>query len=301
MMRGMSAKKYQTKGAPKLTEILAAIGVLIVAIGFVGGILYRISDHRNFNDVYPRLEQLIAIYSLTAWKHPEQSSPEILRNGEYASDSFWLDCEKFDWDSSSKFSAGDLLNCFLEKQREYIAVEGQEFETYKIVPDIDIWYEFKWISLFGYELEVFVNDKPDLWNSLRPRVIEEFVNPCAEEGDYSDMVETYLFRIKGLSASEEVSFLASNKSVKCHADGSFSTSSEWVAHLEDGNKFTTGEMNKFIQIVARELEISEVDLSKSAPLLETLWRRKDAGFAKDLLAEMKNAPDLSALTNFLTK
>src|SRR5262249_32664496 len=69
------------------------------------------SARRELEQVYPRVEQLTAIYSLVNWRSRDQQPPLIVRGGDYAEKAFELACNTLKWGSPAT-SVGELFDCF---------------------------------------------------------------------------------------------------------------------------------------------------------------------------------------------
>jgi hypothetical protein len=262
---------------------------------------------RELEQVYPKVEQLIAIYSLVNWRSRDQQPPLIVRGGDNAEKAFELACNTLKWGSPT-MSIGELFDCFAEKVRVFIPVADETIETRRVVSNEDFWYDFSWNTLFGYPLRATVSPTPTQYPAvynLRKELVETEGKRCREELQGSANAEsicsfnTYVVRLEDLTYSKSVVFLVSDGYLVWLADGSVSRRNEWVVYVDSTSPITMGSLNKSIQLIARQMQLKETDLSQIAPELEMKWMDHTRAFVSSLFVELDRQPDLIALTRFL--
>ena len=254
--------------------------------------------------IYPNLEKLLAIYSLTNWKHPEQQSPHIQTQGDHFDEAGELvDCNSADFNDSSSFYPGALFDCFMETKNVYIAVDDISVEAPNVPPNPDFWSTFKWKSLFGYDYGIDINYDPTPYDNLINIAHSDLQSDCYDNNSEEFHTDGYLITIKGLTASEagSVTFMAVPSYTTCNADGSTIQRNEWAWILEDEEILYTSDLERLVRITARKLNANGNDLFAAANDLETKWLNKDEEFAKGLMKVLSDVPDLGELSNLLNK
>lgn len=280
---------------PRLTRILGLTGTAILLV-IVGIQIYsNYIERQRVEQLFPKLEELISIYSLVAWKKNGQQAPLVKENG-FTSDLFRLECSNIDWDSESMVMPGDLLDCL--SQPKEVLFQGEYIPSYNVVPNVDFWYQFRWPSLFGYEFEVNINLHPLASERFQEEIKKEFKEPCASYEDFSDEVIVYSFELHELTAAGKTRFDAVSHHIECAASGAAYLVEEWVYYIDD-EPVSAAQLNRFIQIIARQMQISDVDLSIIAPKLEVVWRNRDKTFISGVLDSVSGIPDLSKIGDFL--
>jgi hypothetical protein len=288
---------------------------LIVAIVFaiaIAGIAYRVIIRKMETDelskIYPKLEQLVGIYSLVGWRHSQQQAPNIKEDNDFGRGGreFTLVCDKGNKWGTGGFFPGELFSCFME--RRHVVIDGEEIEAFQVVTNEDYWYEFEWISLFGYDLHVTISPRSATHTELyKLRDQLNDTSACEQElarFDKADRVKLCSFsiwavEISGLTHSRSVPFLVSNGYLSWLADGSVDRREEWVIYMKDVTPITLGAVNKFIQLTVRKMQITDTDLSKIVPELEAKWMNKDKAFLDSLFDELDHIPDLMKISDFL--
>lgn len=254
--------------------------------------------------IYPNLEKLLAIYSLTNWKHPEQLSPHIQIQGDHFGEAGELDdCISADFNDPNSFYPGALFDCFMETRNVYIAVDDISVVAPNVPPNLDFWSTFKWKSLFGYDYSIDINYDPSLYDTLINIAHSELQADCYDNDSDEFHTDGYLITIKGLTASEagSVTFMAVPSYTTCNADGSTIQRNEWAWVLEDEEILYTSDLERLVRITARKLNANGNDLFAAANDLETKWLNKDEEFAKGLMKVLSDVPDLGELSNLLNK
>ena len=286
----------------RLTRALGIAGFAIAVAVFGARIYMHYVSNQSFEKVYPKIEELVAIHSLVAWKSPNQPAPEIVEMGDRTGNRYDLQCRNIQWLPSEKVRPGALLNCFLESRRVLVPIEGKEVDSVNVVPDPDFWYDFKWQSYFGYELSISVNKSPREYLAVEEDIRKKFINPCAEQGNFGEDVRIYQFRIENLPSDRSVTFYAASGWIDCFPDGTVDRKQEWTLYVDDMDKpITIGEINRFMQVLLRQLNIADTDPSAAAPKLETLWRNKDTAFAANLVSTFEKMPDLTKIGTLLSR
>ena len=110
---------------------------------------------------------------------------------------------------------------------------------------------------------------------------------------------TYAVKINGLTHSRSIDFLVAEGYLSWLSNGSVDRRTEWVICLHDTEPITVGAINKSIQIIARQLQFKETDLSRIAPELEAMWLNKDEAFTSRVFVELDKVPDLMKISEFL--
>jgi hypothetical protein len=301
--RIVNADRRGAVGWQKVTAILCLLTIV--------GISYRLyvasSTRHRLAEVYPRLERLLAIYSVLNWRKAEQVPPIVKESSEASGSEFTLKCDSIEWGKGGFTRPGELFSCFTEPIRKMVPEEG-EIDALRFSPNEDYWYTFSWETLFGYEIQITVGANrirnSDLYR-LRDDIERDEIERCRVERQGSANVDsfcrfnTYAIQIDGLFHSQSVSFLAADGYLSWLPNGSVDRHEEWMIYLEDKRPITAGQINKVIQLTARQMQIKETDLSKVAPELEAIWMNKDRAFLDALFTEIDRVPDLSKLSGFL--
>jgi len=279
----------------------------------VSGIAYRVYlanlTRGELARIYPRLEQLIAIYSFTNWRSAGQVTPNVTLDSEWRGRDFRLDCKRINWIADGGDQGdGALLDCFRETVLQPDIVEPGEVEAPLISENEDFSYEFQWQSLFGYELKITVNPERDRYPvlyKLRDKLRESEACERELEGNSNARMfcsfSTYVIEISGLTSSQRIAFVAASGHPVWLASGTVDRRDEWTITLgsEDTDTMTLGELNKAIQLTARSMGFEETDLSRVTPRLETIWMKKDRVFITTLFSEIDKIPELSSVSHFL--
>jgi hypothetical protein len=293
----------------KAQKILAAS---LTVIAFIGGgyRIYRAWDaKRMLERTYPKIERLMAIYSFLHWRSPQQQPPELVGADSFGgSDHLFLKCENVQWDKGGFVKPGELLECFIKPVPKWFDGEEEPVEVSQVSSSEDFWYTFKWETLFGYELDVLVGVDPiqhgqlyvlrDSVDRQQRAMCEEEYGTNGSELDHCQFI-TYAIELADREKGFSATFLASNGHLVYLANGALSRSAGWVIYLDDVEPITVGNLNKFIQTFARSLGMSETDLVKVVPELETIWLGMDHAFTERLFDELESLPDLEKLTGFV--
>ncbi len=285
-----------------LYRIIIVIVTLMGILGIAYSLKHTTEERDTISEVYPRVEKLIAIYSILAWRHPQQTFPIVTENSEWGGEVFRMECVD-GWSEQPK--AGALFDCFRQKHLWSNRFNPEPFETPYISTSQEFWYTFSWESLFGYELNISVN--PILDPSFLQKLDEIlYYEECLDE--YDDefcSFAKYPIEISGLQASESVTFIVSEGYLTQFADGSFDRIEEWVVYLIDDSQeltlITSGALHRMIQLTLRRLEISNTNLAEIIPELEVIWMSRDKQFARDLISELESVQDLVKFAKYLDK
>lgn len=284
--------------------VVAALSLLMLA-----GIAFRtysiMITRYQLASLYPKLEQLIAIYSIVGWRTPGQLPPLIKEDSEWGGMEFRLKCSQLDWSRNGVSAPGEIFSCFMEPMEKFI--ESRPILAPQLNDSGDYWYTFSWESLFGYEIKVNItgDTSTEQTRSALEKKIKEDRDNCENElSRYANAADicsftTYHVTIKGLTHSGSVSFLVSEGYPSWNSDGSVIRREEWVIYIDDEEPISASSLNKFIQLTARKMQIKETDLAKVAPELEAMWMNKDKVFIDGLFAELEKTQDLMKFSGYL--
>ncbi|HEU4558150.1 MAG TPA: toll/interleukin-1 receptor domain-containing protein [Longimicrobium sp.] len=262
------------------------------------------SDGAELRSLYPKIEQLIAIYSLLCWRNPTQQPPRVVEEGERGGEAFSLSCPDIQWGTGGITRPGELFSCFAGQVKKRDPLDGEEYEVYYLTPDEDFWYGFSWESLFGYELDVTINPPGarDLYE-LRDEVVKENRAMLEEElGTQADgfpHIPIYAVEISGLSVSRTVRFLVADGFIARLAGGAVDHVNEWVVYRGDTEPLRLGEIHKLIQLVLRRLQFKDPSLEKAVPELEAMWMQAGRSSVESVLGDLRSRPDLATIARFV--
>ena len=282
--------------------IIAGVVSLLAAGGITSRLYLAGSSKQNLTESYPRLEAMLAVYSVLSWRSPEQRPPKITYKGETSGAELTLICPKLPWGTGG-FDRGDtLFSCFTEPRTVYVPEDGKEIETIQLISTEEHTYEFAWDSVFGYELTISLRGYEAL-NTDSP--IARDREACFKELErFENRHSTCTFNmykviLSGLTVSKSVSFTTANGRLTWNPDGSVQRREERVIYFDQDTPITIGQLNAVIQHTLRALGIVEQDISKIGPRLEVLWMAKDDAFLRALVAEIDKVPDLTKLSSYL--
>ena len=245
---------------------------------------------------------MIAIYSLTSWRSSAQTIPKVTLDSEWGGRVFDLACKNINWVAEGGPQGdGALFDCFREMVLQPEIAEPGEVLAPLVSENEDLWYEFQWDSLFGYQYDVIVN--PERSSELY-KVRDGLRKDRACEREASRELcsfSTYVVQIRGLTSSDRVAFVAASGHPVRLSNGSVDRRDGWTVTLggQESSAMTIGDINKAIQLTARTLGFEETDLAKIAPKLETIWMKKDKAFLTTLFSELAKLPELSTVARFL--
>ena len=262
----------------------------------------------NLKQIYPKLEQLIAVYSLIAWRSQEQKELKISEdnNIDGSGRSFKLECSQFTWDPYVSPKPGQLFDCFSETRKAIDEYSGQEFEASKLTSNYEYWYDFKWESLFGYEIDVRIN--PDYSGhknlyELKDRLSVD--SSCLTELGNDDHASRtcsfniYVVDMGNLSASKEIAFLVSDGYLHWNSNGSVDRIDEWGVFFGNTSFITVSSLRKFIQQLLHRLNFAETDLAKAIPEVEAKWYNSNPSIVADLLKDAEKDKELKKIMDFV--
>lgn len=281
--------------------------VTITLLATFTGIFYRIYTKtkvkNQFVKMYPKVEQLIGIYSLLCWRSAEQQPPQITEDSEWGGAEFQLNCNNIKWGTGGIVRSGELFSCFAEEIPK--TIDGVESLMPRITTNEDYWYKFPWEGLFGYEMNVEISPPLTEYKYLyvlRDSIVKEQKKLAdedhPEQSDFGSF-NTYAVKLSGLSNSDSVCFIAANGYITMMSNGSPDRHEEWVVYINGTTPMTLGAINKFIQLTMRKLLFTDTDLSRVVPQLEAKWMNSDSEFTSSIFAELENAPDLMGISEFL--
>ena len=181
----------------------------VIGIGFR---IYTASATKGrLSEMYPRLEALIAIYSVLNWTSPEQRPPKVTERSQYGGSEFTFDCPGLKWGTGGFDRSDALFSCFASPKTKYIPEEGKEIETTQFAGGEEWSYDFAWEAVFGYQVNVTVSgyeavdEKSDL-RKQREACLEEL--KTYSNRDSICYFSTYHVKLEGLTASKSISFKA---------------------------------------------------------------------------------------------
>lgn len=243
------------------------------------------------------------MYSLLSWRSVHQSTIQVIEKSEWGGREFTLSYPN----STNSPKSPTIFDLFMETENRYFPLDGEEYVVPKVTNIEDYWYRLKIESLFGYELDVEVNPSPNPFKELyelKNRI--ELDSACLEEMNiYSNGEEfcrftIYPIRIHNLSSSKEFTTLASNGYLEWNTDGTVNRIDEWVFYYNENEYFTSGNLNKLIQVLLRKLLVTDSNLEIAIPKLESRWYNLSEANINTVISELKNNEELSKFANFLS-
>lgn len=277
--------------------------VLILSVAGMATRLYLAgSSKQKLAEAYPRLEALLAIYSVLGWRSSGQLPPDVTEKSETTGSELTLNCPRIPWGAGGVDRTDSLFSCFAEPRTVYIPEEGEEIQTTQLIPAEEYSYDFAWDSVFGYELKVRLQgyeafEKESPIARERAACLEELQDD--ESGHATCRFNMYRVTLTGLTAGESVTFITADGRLSWNPDGSVQRREERIVYLDQDTPITVGEIDAVIQKMFRAFGIAEQDIAKTAPQLEVLWMSKDDAFLRALMAEIDKAPDLIRLSEYL--
>jgi hypothetical protein len=247
---------------------------------------------KRLAETYPRLEALMAIYSLLNWRSPDQRPPKVTERSDNGGGELEFDCPTSD----------ALFSCFTAPRMVPVPVEGERIKTTQFISAEEYSYEFDWESLFGYQLGLTVRGYEALEkNSPIRKEREECQKELEGYANSLDFCYFHMYRvsISGLTAGNSVSFITTDGRLTWNPDGSVNRRDERVIYFDEESPITAGQINQTIQKTLRAMGIADPDLSRAAPRLEVLWMAKDTAFLGALIQELGKIPDLTKLASFI--
>lgn len=277
---------------------------LLMLVGIIFRIYSNIAARDQLASMYPKLEKLVAIYSLVGWRKPEQHPPLIKEDSEWGGNEFQLQCKNIIWGKGNIPDPGELFSCLIEPVEKITHIDSETIMAPQLNDSGDYWYSFSWETLFGYEMEVSISGdtSTDKTRTALQKKINEDRTNCANELGRQQPCSftTYYVTMKGLTHSGSVSFLVSEGYPSWLSNGTVKPRYEWVIYIDDDEEpITVSSLNKFIQLTARQMQIKDTDLAKVAPELEAMWMNKDRVFIDGLFAEIEKAQDLMKFSGYL--
>jgi hypothetical protein len=302
----VSHKSKKRLVAPPSTSksrwIVATTFLFLAIVGIATRIHLNYSAKQKLAEMYPKLEQLLAVYSVLSWRSNDQRPPMVAEKSETTGGEFTLNCPKIAWGKGGHDRTDSLFSCFGEPRKVYVPEEGKEVETIQLISAEEYSYKFAWDTVFGYELAVSLDgyeafEKGSLIAQDREACLKE--RESYRDGHAHCRFNMYQVKLSGLSVSKSVSFITANGTLSWNPDGSVQRRDERVIYFDQNTPITIGQLNAVIQRTLRALGIAEQDVSKIGPQLETLWMGKDGAFLRALVAEIDKVPDLTKLSGFL--
>ena len=287
---------------PLARYVVAGSVVALAALGIGLRLHFASASKQKLADAYPRLEQLLAIYSVFSWRSSDQRPPVVTEKGETSGSELALECPKVQWGKGGSDRTDSLFTCFKEPRTIYVPEAGEQVETIQLPSAEENSYEFTWESVFGYELTV----------SLRGYEALEQTNPIAREriacleelksfNNSGDVCNFQMYRVtlSGLTVSKSVSFITADGKLSWNPDGSVQRRNERIIYFDADTPISIGALNAVIQKALRALGIAEQDVAKVGPQMEVLWMGKDEAFLRALAAEIEKVPDMTKLSGYL--
>ena len=282
--------------------VVAGVVVLLAAAGIGVRLYLADASKQKLTDAYPRLEALLAIYSVLSWRSPEQLPPLVTETSETSGSELTLDCPAVEWGTGGVDRTDSLFSCFEEPRTVYVPEAGEEVETIQLISSEEYSYEFAWDSVFGYELPVFIRGYEAL--EADSPIGQDRDNCMRELADDNSRYSTCYFNmysvtISGLTVSSSVSFITADGRLSWNPNGTVQRREERVVYFDQATPITVGAINTVLQKTLRSLGIVEQDMSRIGPQVEALWMSKDDAFLQALVAEIDQVPDLINLSGYL--
>ncbi len=215
---------------------------------------------------FAKLEKLFAVYSLIAWVSPQQKRPYVIENDAFGDgDAFLLDCVGVG-DGDEGVEMGQLIRCFSEPVTRFVPRAGEEVETTALVRSDEFWYRFKWHSIFGYEMDVFVNQGD---TSLADRLASDGLEGAGPLPAYALSISNY-----GHS-DESIELVVRAGSVDSLDNGAIVVDDDDVEiYFGDEYMMTGKELLRTIRLLCRELGVDRPDLASAAAEVQTRLLRQ---------------------------
>ncbi len=236
---------------------------------------------------HARLEALVGIYSVVAWRS-ERQKPPLIKEGnqlEGTDEFFRLECNKIAWGAQS--NNAELFSCFVEEVVK--SFEGEEFPAPRLTPNEDFYYRFEWESLFGTPLNVEVSPQgASSLYELRDQLAED---GKTEPGDDPRPFTIYVVGIDGFPVSDSVEFLAAEGYFEWLQDGNVWPIDGWVVYLHGDKRLSLEEIECTIYRAAPASPPAD-GLEQAVHSIAKAWSARDPDYLQrlvgmnDLLQEM---------------
>ena len=252
--------------------------------------------------MYPRIEQLIAIYSLMCWRQPAQPAPSITEDSEWGGQEFTLECPDIQWGTGGITPPGELFRCFARTVERQDMHDGKMYNMYNVTPNEDFWYHFSWETLFGYEVNVTISPVPSEIYALRDAILEKHREARAEIGPGGEgfgHVPLYAVRVSGLTHAGEVTFIAAGGYFIWLANGGIDVVREWVVYLDEPEPIRLGSINKMIRLILQTFDFADPDLERAVPRLHSFLLSSGASQATALLQGLHAGSGLAELARYV--
>lgn len=275
---------------------IAGLAFLIICVGIGWRLYIAYADRQYMQKTYPFLEQLLAVYSVTSWSGAGQEPPVVDEDSEWGGQNFVLSCPAISWGEEVSRLRGDILDCFLEVGERTLAFDGSKVMGPQLSASGDYFYDFRWESVFGYELdlnvvgsgETGVLTDEECRGELDARGVSNGLEYCS--------FQTYDITVSGLRASESFVFTVVNGWIEYDDALNPNRREEWIFWIGELGPYTLGELNRLIQRIFRELGLPDTKVSQVAPRLEVSWLKKDREFVTSLI---EASSDVGELTKYL--
>lgn len=231
---------------------------------------------KDLKTAHKRLESIIAIYSVLAWRSARQEPPVIKQDSEWGGKVFLLECDNATWGSESR--AAELFSCFVEETMEQL--EGEEFLVPRLTPNEDYYYQFEWNSLFGTTLNVEISPAGEkALYALRDELAKDVI-AAHEEGAPEFLI--YVVSVKGLPESGSVQFLAAEGYYDWLQNGTVWPRKGWVVYVHEDRRLTIEVMERMILEAAPSPE-TVGDLERAVHLIQVAWLTRNTEYLEWLL------------------
>lgn len=299
----MRAAQIDSCFAGVVREVLALLHAGGGAVGEQHTTAHHQTSARSSSEAaFAKLEQLIAVLSLLNWRSADQRPPHIKEDSEWGGRSYTYDVG-MSWGSAGFTEPGELFSHFAEETLKR-DIDGNEFQGYSLTPNEDFWYEFRWVSLFGYELEITISpDRGSAAYALRDEI--EAANRSTMRSELGNQfafdIPLYVVRISGMRRDMHIDFVASGGKLVHLSNGSVDISREWVVYIDDTQPIGLGALKRFILIALRELGCQGESLEQSAHAFEKLWIKTEPRSLRIVLDDLCTEAGMTGLTSFLGK
>lgn len=281
---------------PSIQRSLGLLAFICISIGIVWGIIQSIDRRQRLEHSFLRLEKLLSVYSITAFRSRNQLPPTYIEDLDFGGAAATLSCPEIEWGTPESRADGELLNCLLLPKVYWIARAGEQFEAPQIFPTENLTPEFSWDSVFGYELDL-------RFLPISDSIYEADQNCVAELARFSSNDECFIggysIFVSGLPASDGFSFSARQGEIVYNDDGSLNRLWDWRVSIDELENITLGDLNRVIQTTFREIGISNTQVEQVAPALEAAFRKRNRDFFDGIVKSLSATDDLSDLGKYL--
>jgi hypothetical protein len=232
-----------------------------------------------------RLESLVTIYSVVAWRSAQQAPPTIKEDSPWGGTVFSLECEHIQWGVESR--TAELFSCFLEKTTR--TIDGEEHLVPNVTPNEDYHCHFEWRSLFDTTLNVEISpERERILYALRDE-LENEATAAAEEG--AERFAFYVVGVREASESHPTCFLAAEGYYDWSQTGGVWGRDGWVVHMRRDRRLTLDEVAGVIDDAVR-CDDRPDGLQPAGRVIREAWSRRSGSYLEWLVANHDRVRDM---------